>query len=779
MNTADPLDPRYRVLVDALDEGFVFMDRDRRVVFSNPAASRILGLPPDGLLGLTAGESDWTFAFEDGPCDADNHPSVIAFATREPVSNVVMHVTPTDGRGVWVSLNARPVFEGDDPVPSGVVVSFTDVSEQMRTRRALRESVERFRMLFDGTDDAVQFFDSETLQLLDFNDANVRMYGYSREELAMMTIVDLSAEPDETRSQAASAVAGQTLRVPNRLHRRKDGTTFPVAISSGSFELDGQLICYKLMRDVSVRVAAEEAARQGEERLAALLRHSRDVVVVVDAEGTLAYVSPSAHVLFGLPSDAHLDAAVFDTVHPDDQERARIEYAKWIATSERRDPFELRVAHVDGGWRHLELVASNLIDDPAVRGIVLNVRDITERRESEAAVRASEDALRAAELESHRRAAELERNRLESELERAQRLESLGRLAGGVAHDFNNLLGVILNYAGFVAKRLDASDPIAADVAEIRRAAERATDLTKQLLLFGRREVVRAAVFDLNDVIQATLPMFRRTLGDVDLVVDLVPGSVPLFADRGQIEQVLMNLLLNARDATGEKGSILVSTARRESSDPRSPGWLVDLSVRDNGAGMTAEVLDHAFEPFFTTKSRDRGSGLGLASVHGIVTRAGGEVSILSEPGVGTRVVVSLTLAPVAASAAPSATAETVVVVDDEPEVRAATTRILREGGYRVVEARSGLEALARLQTDAVDASLLITDVVMPEMSGPELASAVKEARPDIKVLLMSGYSYDDLAADDELRCALLSKPFTECELLEVVGNLLDSAVVA
>jgi PAS domain S-box-containing protein len=640
----------YRALVETLEEGFVFHDGDGRVVFSNPAASRILGISADQLAGRSAFDPAWNACFEDGSRDPDRHPSVVVRRTGGPVSNVVMRVAHPAGRVVWVSVSARPVFDAGDL--TGVVVSFRDITEQRSTQRALRDNVERFRLLFETTADAVSFFDLDTLRLLDFNDSLVRMFGYEPGELRRMTLIDLSAEPDKTRMIVRSLVAGRSFRIPTRMQRRRDGTVFPVAISTGAFELEGAVVGYAIARDMSERQAAETARRQ-------------------------------------------------------------------------------------------------------------------------------------AELNRVRAEAAIERSRLVSQLARSERLESLGRLAGGIAHDFNNLLGVILNYAGFVKKQVPPDSAIAGDIEEIRRAGQRAADLTRQLLLFGRREIVRPEVFDLSSVIESAMPLFRRTLAGVHVELDLSRGPVPVRADRGQLEQVLANLLINARDAIQARdtvrirGTIVVTTAMR-SADRNGPA-MVDLLVTDDGAGMTAEVLAQAFEPFFTTKGRDRGSGLGLSSVHGIVAGAGGEVSIESEPGAGTTVRVSLPAATpevvehLDTGVAPDG--DTVLLVDDEPEVRAMTARILREHGYRVVEARSGEEALARAGHEGSEAALLLSDVVMPGMSGPELAQRVRARHAGIGVLLMSGYAYDALQNRDPPAGAVLAKPFTEEQLLEAVAGAVRGRV--
>ncbi len=385
-------------------------------------------------------------------------------------------------------------------------------------------------------------------------------------------------------------------------------------------------------------------------------------------------------------------------------------------------------------------------------------------------------------------------------LAQAQRLESLGQLAGGVAHDFNNLLAVILNYAEFAAQELAAAaesdwagrcESAHDDLEQISRAGERAASLTRQLLAFARREVVQPQVLDLDTVVTAVEEMLRRTLGEhVELAISLAGDLHPVLADPGQLEQVLVNLAVNARDAMPAGGTLTIDTsnitvdADSIAGGSESPaGQQVRLRVSDTGTGMAPEVVAHAFEPFFTTKSDEGGTGLGLATVYGILTQADGHIRIYSEPGGGTTFSITLPATGPAGNLEASEdtyqrtpSGETVLVVEDEAALREVTRRILARNGYQVITAASGPEALEIARDYEGEIHLLVTDVVMPHLLGKEVAEQVLGIKPGTEVLYMSGYARPVLASQGRLEpgVALVEKPFSEADLLAKVGQVLN-----
>jgi PAS domain S-box-containing protein len=507
-----------------------------------------------------------------------------------------------------------------------------------------------------------------------------------------------------------------------------------------------------------------------------LLESIPDAVVAVARDGAIVLVNREAERVFGYGRDELMGEPVEMLVparNRDEHLAQRRRYFEQPTTRSLGSGLEFHGLRSDGSEFPLDMGVSPLGTGEGATAIAV-VHDLSEAKEIE-----------------RRREAELARANREARVAQSSRLESLGQLAGGVAHDFNNLLGVILNYADFVADELEEGTTAHTDVVEIRKAAQRATDLTRQLLIFSRREVIKPAPVDLNEVVSDIERLLRRTLGEhVELSVDLAPSVPAVLADPGQIEQVLVNLAVNARDAMQDGGRLVIDTGEVEldrdflhDHPELSPGRYVRLTVADNGSGMEPEVAARVFEPFFSTKRKGEGTGLGLATVYGIVTAAGGQISLYSEPGDGTVFRIHL---PAVDSTVPAGTAEHVLqgggrgesllVVEDEDAVRALGRRILTEGGYRVTATSRGAEAVRLLEDPRQEFDLLISDVVMPGMRGIELARRAHELRPELPVLMMSGYT-TPMAEEDRRAMAeapLLEKPFSRRDLLGQVRTLLD-----
>jgi PAS domain S-box-containing protein len=446
-------------------------------------------------------------------------------------------------------------------------------------------------------------------------------------------------------------------------------------------------------------------------------------------------------------------------------------------------------------------------DDDRTRSDPEAIRDETRRRHQRADETVIEAQITSHTLTFEGRPARFEmaeditaKERLEQHLNQSQRMESLGQLAGGVAHDFNNLLSVILNYAAFVSEEVGHAtsngnaehwESVRADVQQIEHAADRAAQLVRQLLAFARREVVQTEVLDLNDVVVDLEEILRRTIGEhIELTVSLSPDLWPIVADSGRLAQVLINLSVNARDAMPDGGMLTIDTENVEVDEEYgagrpglASGSYVRLRVSDTGQGMDKEILDRAMEPFFTTKGEGTGTGLGLATVFGITKQAGGDVRLYSEPGLGTTVSVLLPASrdavlpsdPGGASAL-NAGGETILLVEDEEALREVGERVLNRQGYRLLVAESGADAIRLAAEHDGRIDLLLTDVVMPEMSGKELAERLTIARPDIRVLFISGYAHPILGSTIGLdaRVSLLEKPFSGSRLLSSVRAVLD-----
>jgi PAS domain S-box-containing protein len=507
-----------------------------------------------------------------------------------------------------------------------------------------------------------------------------------------------------------------------------------------------------------------------------LLESIPDAVVAVARDGAIVLVNREAERIFGYGRDQLLGRPVEMLVparHRDQHLAQRERYFEVPTTRPLGSGLEFPGLRADGSEFPLDMAVSPLGAGESTTAIAV-VHDLSEAKEVE-----------------RRRDEELARANREAKVAQSSRLESLGQLAGGVAHDFNNLLGVILNYADFVADELEEGTTAHTDVVEIRKAAERATDLTRQLLIFSRREVIKPAPVDLNEVVRDVERLLRRTLGEhIELSVKLAREVPAVLADPGQVEQVLVNLAVNARDAMQDGGRLVIESGEvdldRDSLHDHpelSPGRYVRLTVADNGSGMEAEVAARVFEPFFSTKRKGEGTGLGLATVYGIVTAAGGQISLYSEPGDGTVFRIHLPAVDSTVPAGPDehvangrGRGESVLLVEDKDAVRALGKRILAEGGYEVTATSRGAEAVRLLEDPRQEFDLLISDVVMPGMRGVELARRAHELRPELPVLMMSGYT-TPMSDEDRRAMAeapLLEKPFSRRDLLGEVRSLLD-----
>jgi len=489
----------------------------------------------------------------------------------------------------------------------------------------------------------------------------------------------------------------------------------------------------------------EERLRESEERFRAMTESAVDAVVTADAEGRIVTWNGGAERIFGYTRDEALGLPLTRLI-PDAGAAQETVERRGIARDGRPIPVELSLAR----WQ---------TRDGSFRTAI--IRDVSERRE------------------------------LEERFRQAQKMESIGRLAGGVAHDFNNVLTVITGHIGLLRDELARDHPAQRRIETIDTAAAHAADLTRQLLAFSRKQVLAPKVLDVNDVLARVEPMLRRLIGeDVELVVARAPDLGRVEADPSQLTQIVVNLAVNARDAMPGGGTLTIETANVELGDAHAdrhaetrPGRYVMLAVSDTGIGMDEETRSHVFEPFFTTKGPGEGTGLGLATVYGIVKQSNGAVGVYSEPGHGTTFRIYLPrvekapAAPVAVRPGRAlAGAETVLLVEDNAMVRALTCEVLQSHGYTVLEARNGVDALDITQRYHGVIHVLVTDVVMPEMGGRELAARLAAARPTLKVVYMSGYSAEAIAHHGVLgeHEAFLSKPHEPKDLLQKVRDILD-----
>jgi PAS domain S-box-containing protein len=517
---------------------------------------------------------------------------------------------------------------------------------------------------------------------------------------------------------------------------------------------------YVIFQQVQLSRFRKQLAER-EELFRLISENAADMIAVVDTKGQRLYNSPSYEKLLGYSQEELGKTSAFEQIHADDR-TAVVDAANDARRTGMGRTVEYRIRHKDGRWLTLESTASVVRNrDGEVTRLVIVNRDITERKQ------------------------------LEEQLYRSQKLEAIGRLSGGVAHDFNNLLGLMIGYSEALQERIPPDDPYREAVDEIQNAGKRAAALTQQLLAFSRKQVLEPRILNVNTIIADVEKMLRRLLGeDIEMQLVLAPDTSSVKADRSQIEQVILNLVVNARDAMPDGGKLIIETGNWEldrSTVLRHPyvipGPYAMLKVTDTGCGMDAELQSHIFEPFFTTKEKGKGTGLGLATAYGVIKQSGGYIWVDSEVGKGTTFRIYLPQASSAEETLPEATAapriaperRTILLVEDERSLRKLVRKTLGDVGHKVFEAGDASEALevSRKTKEAID--LLLTDVIMPGMSGKKLADIVVAERPGIGVLFMSGYADGEIATHGTLEpgTTILRKPFTRDELMRRVEDAL------
>ena len=656
-------------------------------------------------------------------------------------------------------------------------------AEQASVTNALRESEAHHRRVLDSL--PVIVYRAEPVQPYEtiYVSAAIESLGYSHAEwLARPDMWSDRLHPDDrVRVQRQARECYERAESMNCQYRMlaKDGSVRWFH-DQGDFvpdERGERCVWQGIMLDITAQREAEDALRESEARYRRIVANAPGMVYqyAYRPDGTkgFTFVSEAARTIFGVEPEAALrdPEALLGLVHPDEIDELR-QRAQAAAAAGGDFRWEGRVILATGEERFIDVVAR---DQRAADGSLLSdglIVDVTERRRTEQQLVASQEQFR-----------------------QAQKMEAVGRLAGGIAHDFNNLLTVIKASTGFLMEDLDSADPRREDARQIADAAARAAQLTRQLLAFSRKQILDPRVLDLNLVVENLRPMLARMIGE-DITVDarLARRSGSIMADVGQLEQVLINLAVNARDAMPDGGRITIETAevtlderyaaacaRREHCTVL-PGNYVMLAVTDTGAGMPPDVRARAFEPFYTTKEAGKGTGLGLSTVYGIVKQSGGYVWVYSEPGHGTVFKLYFPRLDEAATAPlrrtgelPARGSETVLLVEDEDALRQLARRILERQGYRVVESRNGRDALACATAHEGRIDLILTDVVMPEMSGRALVERLSAVRPDAAVVYMSGYTDDDVLRRGMLEpgSLFIQKPFNPGALLRIVRDAL------
>ncbi|MCF8106865.1 MAG: PAS domain S-box protein [Desulfohalobiaceae bacterium] len=633
------------------------------------------------------------------------------------------------------------------------------------------ESLRLTQFAVDHTSDEAFFMTSEG-RIIYVNEAACRALEYSRHELLAMRVSDIDPmfSPEAWPDSWAKLQAGKS-GIFESVHKTKDGRTYPVEVRSNLVVFDGQEYNCAFARDIRDRKKTEEALRASEERYRLLLQNANDSVfvheVTEEGPGRFLEVNDRACRVLGYTRDEFLEMDISAIDVPEHQ--ARIPEIMNELAGTGHAIFETEQLAKDGRRIPVE-VSARLFEFQGVSAVLAVVRDISERRE-----------------------AEKKQEKLEKQLVQAQRMESVGRLAGGVAHDFNNMLSLILGHAELAMMQVGKEHAVYQELRTIIKASERSADLIRQLLAFARRQTANPRVLDLNHTISDMLKMLRRLIGeDIDLAWKPGTDLWPVRMDPAQVDQILANLCVNARDAIAGVGKITIETGnvvldRTYCAEHAGfmPGRFAMLAVSDDGKGMDPETLENVFEPFFTTKAMGQGTGLGLATVYGIVKQNNGFINVYSEPGQGTTFKIYLPRTQEAKETnddpggiTVETGSETVLLVEDEQSILALGKSLLERFGYQVIAASSPDEAFARAGEHPGLIHLLLTDVVMPEMNGKTLKARIEKLHPDIKTLFMSGYTSNVIMHQGILEpdVHFLQKPFTVHSLTSKVREVLDAA---
>jgi PAS domain S-box-containing protein len=635
--------------------------------------------------------------------------------------------------------------------------------------------------LLESIPDAIVAVNREGM-IMQINSQTENLFGYSREELIGQKIEVLVPERyrglhHEHRNDFASEPKVRRMGAGLDLFGvRRDGSEFPVEISLSPVQTGEGMLVLSAIRDISDRKKIEEQLRRAHEelgrkterqlwdyreRMAAIVDSSQDAIIGKDLQGTIISWNKGAERIYGYTAEEVLGRPI-TLIVPNDRPDEIPEILERIKRGEIVGFYEaVRVAK-DGRRLDISLTVMPIrSNDGRIVGASAIARNITEEK------------------------------RAQEQLRQAQKMEAIGRLAGGVAHDFNNILGIITSCTELLRAR-DHAHGGSPYIDNIRKAADRGASLTRQLLAFSRKQVVQPRILDLNERVKETSKLLRPLMGDdVQIVIDCMASGAPVEADPGQLDQIIMNLAVNARDAMPRGGKLIIETATGDFDEefawqhpPMTAGAYVQLAVSDTGMGMSEATIAHIFEPFFTTKETGKGTGLGLATVYGIVKQSGGHIWVYSEPGRGTTFKIYLPSAEAKFSSTaslkveadlPKAEGKTVLLVEDDELMRALTRELLERHGYAVKEAPDGMSALQLVEANHSAIDLVLTDVVMRGMSGPELVQRLSETRPNLKFVYMSGYTGDLIAEHDVTRAdvLLLEKPFSRTTLLNTLHRAL------
>ncbi len=752
---------KHAALLEAALDGVYEMDSEGGCAYVNRAGAAMLGYAPNELIGAPVHPTIHHTRPDGTPLPPEECPIVQTWRSGRGVRVDSDVFWRKDGTPLPVDYACAPVVI--DGTPAGSVVTFREITERDAMDRALRSSEQKYRELVRELPIGV-YRSSGAGRILEANPAFIRILGFADLQTLQATPVEslYVDSRDRARWQATLAKRGVVTDTEIQL-RRPSGEMIWVCVNLRRIHVDGATDHYEgAVQDITSRKLAEFALEENLATTERILDAAPDAFIATDGESRITRWNEAATTTFGWTAEEAIGKNLAETIIPPTHRAAHAEgirrfFARGSGTVLNRR-LEVTAIHKTGKEFPVELSLS------AIRGESLTftafLRDITERL------------------------------KLAEHVRQSQKMEAIGGLAAGIAHDFNNLLTVIRMNAEWVADGVP--DDTKSELQEVLKATDRAAELTRHLLAYSSKQFLAPRPTDLNTVIGSLETMLRRLIpANVEIATDLDPSLCTVNVDRGQIEQVITNLVINARDAVGPSGRIAVETRNLRVPADGSPGLSLAageycvVAVSDNGEGMNEEVRSRAFDPFFTTKPQGQGTGLGLSVVYGIVKQSGGEITIVSEPGVGTTVRIHLPAIPEPVhghdrrpEAAIHGGTESILIVEDEESVRSVAVKLLRKLGYAIHEAGDGEMALQLLEAVGGKVDLVITDIIMPNMGGRELARRLAARYPLVKVLFMSGYSSDTMSGQPGQGAPvdhLLQKPFSLASLALAVRKCLDS----
>ena len=749
----EQLDTTLRSIQDAV----ISTDVTGKILYMNPVAEM--------LTGWTSSEADHKKLTEVvRVIDQKSHEQLINPVERVLESGKPVQLTNhtllvgRDGTEHHISENAAPMHDAAGKV-TGVVLVFRDVTSEYATREQLRKSESLFRNLFEHHAAVKLLINPQDGAILEANVAAEDFYGWSRQQLKEMRIQDINTlTPEEIRHEMENARSSQRVHFEFR-HRVADGSVRDVEVFSSNIEVQGRSILHSIVHDVTAKKRAEKDLHASQEYLSSIFR-AAPVGIGVVTDRVFSTVNDHLCAMTGYSRDELLGQSS-RMLYLSGQDYALVGTKKYEQIKERNiGTVETQWQCKDGKCIDILLCSSPLDPNNLAAGVTFSALDISENKQ-----------------------AEREKEKLQGQLLQAQKMDSVGRLTGGVAHDFNNILSVILGYTEIAMEQTRPESPLYSNLQKIQEAGQRSAEIIRQLLAFSRQQTIAPKVLDLNASIDGLVKMLQRLIGE-NIHLAWIPASSlpPVYIDQAQIDQILINLCTNARDAIDGIGAMTIET-KAVTVDAEyctrnagfMPGNYVMLSVSDNGKGMEPDVVEKIFEPFFTTKGVGQGTGLGLATVYGIVKQNHGFINVYSEPGNGTTFKIYF---PRHAESAHVDTqdkvgvpeksqGETILLVEDDPILLDMGQAMLERLGYFVLVGRGPLEALRIAEQKSGSIDLLVTDVIMPEMNGRELSNRLLERYPDLKVLFMSGYTANVIAHHGVLDEGIhfLNKPFSTKEL--------------